>query len=343
MWIRCRFCSDDKGRAWAGISPSGRPLRPDFRALLCTQPVSTIVATADGATATVSISYGISGLRSVSRFVVARSTMTAIENATRFCWKVRFRSTVTKRRTARPQAEVSAIPFPTFPAVRITDFDVGLPHAHSHPPNLIPPAPLVLLPSTGPVIPIPFVSGASTVVINGMPARRCGDMGMGIWCGGYFPMFEIFLGSSSIWIEGARVARIGGDITKHCTFSAPKPSDPPMGPMIGTTVSASPNVIIGACRCRRLPRWRSVRHSSWLSRESAKRSMPSGPLGPGAWRTNWFPCSARAKASPRDLRDQFWPERHVLCACEVHRMAGSAQQPLHPSRPVFLLDLDQRP
>ena len=140
---------------------------------------------------------------------------------------------------------VSAIPFPAFPAVRITDTDIGLPHAHMHPPNLIPPAPPVPLPSAGPVIPIPFVSGAGTVLVNGMPAGRCGDMGMGIWCGGYFPMFEIFLGSSSVWIEGARAARIGVDITKHCVFSTPKPNDPPLGPMIGTTVSASPNVIIG--------------------------------------------------------------------------------------------------
>jgi uncharacterized Zn-binding protein involved in type VI secretion len=139
----------------------------------------------------------------------------------------------------------SAIPFPAFPAVRVLDFDVGLPHAHNHPPNLIPPAPPVPLPSTGPVIPIPYVSGASSVLINGMPAGRCGDMGMGIWCGGYFPMFEIFLGSSSVWVEGMRAARIGVDITKHCTFSAPKPNDPPMGPMIGTTVSASPDVIVG--------------------------------------------------------------------------------------------------
>ena len=114
------------------------------------------------------------------------------------------------------------------------DTDIGLPHAHSHPPNLIPPAPPVPLPSAGPVIPIPYVSGAGTVLINDMPAGRCGDIGMGIWCGGYFPMFEIFLGSSSVWIEGARAARIGVDITKHCVFSAPKPNDPPLGPMIGT-------------------------------------------------------------------------------------------------------------
>ena len=140
---------------------------------------------------------------------------------------------------------LSAIPFPAFPAIRITDMDVGLPHAHSHPPNLIPPAPPVPLPSTGPVIPIPFLSGANQSLINSLPAGRCGDMGLGIWCGGYFPMYEIFLGSSSVWIEGARAARLAVDITKHCVFTTPKPSDPPLGPMIGFTITSSANVLIG--------------------------------------------------------------------------------------------------
>jgi uncharacterized Zn-binding protein involved in type VI secretion len=137
------------------------------------------------------------------------------------------------------------IPFPALPAVRILDQDIGLPHAHNHPPNLIPPAPPVPLPSTGPIIPIPFLSGASTVLINGMPAARCGDMGLGIWCGGFFPMYEVFLGSCNVWVEGTRAGRVGVDITKHCVFSAPKPSDPPMGPMFGATISSSANVMIG--------------------------------------------------------------------------------------------------
>ena len=140
---------------------------------------------------------------------------------------------------------LSAIPFPALPAVRIADFDIGLPHAHSHPPNLIPPAPPIPLPSMGPVIPIPILSGASTVLVNGMPAGRCGDMGLGIWCGGYFPMYEVFLGSSSVWFEGARAARMLVDITKHCLFTTPKPQDFPIGPMLGTTISSSPNVRIG--------------------------------------------------------------------------------------------------
>ena len=62
-----------------------------------------------------------------------------------------------------------------------------------------------------------------------MPAARCGDMGLGVWCGGYFPMYEVFLGSSNVWIEGNRAGRVGVDITKHCIFSAPKPNDPPTG------------------------------------------------------------------------------------------------------------------
>lgn len=134
---------------------------------------------------------------------------------------------------------------PSFPAVRITDMDIGLPHAHAHPPNLIPPAPPVPLPSTGPVIPIPIFSGAEKTLINTLPAARCGDMGLGIWCGGYFPMYEIFLGSSNVWIESARAARVGVDITKHCIFTSPKPQDPPMGPMVGFTVTSSANVLIG--------------------------------------------------------------------------------------------------
>src|SRR5262249_52675742 len=117
---------------------------------------------------------------------------------------------------------------PSFPAVRIMDIDIGLPHAHDHPPNLIPPAPPVPLPSVGPIIPIPILSGANQTLINGLPAARCGDMGLGIWCGGYVPMYEVFLGSSNVWIEGARAARVGVDITKHCVFSSPEPSDPPM-------------------------------------------------------------------------------------------------------------------
>lgn len=133
-----------------------------------------------------------------------------------------------------------------FPALRVTDLDIGLPHAHSHPPNLTPPNPVpVPLPSMGPVISIPFLSGAQSIFIEGAPAARCGDLGLGMVCGGFFPMFEVFLGSSSVWFEGARQGRMAVDITKHCIFTSPRPSDPPIGPMLGSTVKGATKTLIG--------------------------------------------------------------------------------------------------
>lgn len=140
---------------------------------------------------------------------------------------------------------LSMIPSPALPALRISDMDFGMPHGHAHPPNLTPLG-MIFLPSTGPVIPIPIISGASRTLINNLPAARCGDIGLSIWCGSYVPLYEVFLGSSSVWIEGARAARMGIDITNHCIFSArPRPGDPPIGPFVGTTYTGSPNVIIG--------------------------------------------------------------------------------------------------
>jgi uncharacterized Zn-binding protein involved in type VI secretion len=137
----------------------------------------------------------------------------------------------------------SLIPFPALPAVRVGDLAIGFPHGHMHPPtNGLP------WPSIGPVIPLPWgISGAEKTLINGRPAARCGDLGIGIWCGGWFPLYEILLGSSSVWIEGARAARLGVDLTLHCLFSGvPKPSDiPTLGVPLGCTVTASQNVIIG--------------------------------------------------------------------------------------------------
>ena len=34
-------------------------------------------------------------------------------------------------------------------------------------------------------------------------------------------------------------------------------------------------------------------------------------------------------------------QRNALFSCEVRRMTGAAQQPLHLARPVLLLDLDE--
>jgi uncharacterized Zn-binding protein involved in type VI secretion len=144
-------------------------------------------------------------------------------------------------------APLGKIPFPALPALRVLDAEIGLPHGHYHPPNLIPPIiPVPLpLPSIGVVLPIPFLSGAKTVNINGRSAARCGDMGIGAWCGSFFPLFQIFLGSANVWIEGQRAGRVGVDVTTHCIFAAPRPQDPPCYPWVGFPVTGSGNVVIG--------------------------------------------------------------------------------------------------
>jgi len=134
---------------------------------------------------------------------------------------------------------VSWIPFPAFPALHVLDVALGMPHAHPAHPPFIP------LPNMGPIIPIPILSGAANVLVNGFPAARCGDMGLSIWCGGLFPLFEVFLGSSSVWLEGGRAARQFVDITKHCIFSTPRPQDPPAGPFLGIPITGSGDVLIG--------------------------------------------------------------------------------------------------
>ncbi|MCD4811467.1 PAAR domain-containing protein [bacterium] len=88
---------------------------------------------------------------------------------------------------------------------------IGLPHGHSHPPSLIPPAPPVPLPVIGPIT----LGCCVQVLINGMPAARVGDMGFNPTCVGIFPSFEIFTGSSKVFIGGMRAARTL-DVTMHC-------------------------------------------------------------------------------------------------------------------------------
>ncbi len=101
--------------------------------------------------------------------------------------------------------------FPSLPAMTMGAMHIGIPHAHMHPPSFIPPAPPIPLPSIG----VTLGSCAISVLLGGLPAARAGDIGLAITCGSLAPPFEIYTGSSNVFIGGARAARIG-DITKHC-------------------------------------------------------------------------------------------------------------------------------
>ena len=102
--------------------------------------------------------------------------------------------------------------FPSVPAATLGSLAMGIPHAHpAHPPSGPPPVPPTPIPPVGPVM-----FGCSVqVLIGGMPAARCGDLGLSATCCGLPPVFEVFTGSSNVFIGGGRAARVT-DITYHC-------------------------------------------------------------------------------------------------------------------------------
>jgi uncharacterized Zn-binding protein involved in type VI secretion len=108
--------------------------------------------------------------------------------------------------------DVLGIPMPSFPAAFLGSLYVGAPHAHAHPPSLVPPAPPVPLPSMGAIT----LGTSVKVLVGGMPAARVGDLGMAPTCGGLAPFFTVKLGSSKVFIGGARAARMT-DMCTACT------------------------------------------------------------------------------------------------------------------------------
>lgn len=130
---------------------------------------------------------------------------------------------------AKATACISAV-WPTFPAASMLSLAVGLPHAHL-------PTPMVVLPVIGAVLAGCCVS----VLINSIPAARCGDLGLNPTClGAPMPGFEVFTGSSKVFIGGARAARML-DLTKHCW--PPPPWKP--GPKMAKVVGAASKVLSG--------------------------------------------------------------------------------------------------
>jgi uncharacterized Zn-binding protein involved in type VI secretion len=108
---------------------------------------------------------------------------------------------------------ISAV-LPSFPAAHLGSLYVGAPHAHLHPPSLVPPAPPVPLPTLGAIT----LGTCMKVLIGGMPAARVGDLGMAPTCVGFAPFFTVLLGSSKVFIGGARAAR-STDMCTDCTPS----------------------------------------------------------------------------------------------------------------------------
>ncbi|WP_437738802.1 PAAR domain-containing protein [Sorangium sp. So ce1335] len=109
---------------------------------------------------------------------------------------------------------------PPMPAATLGMLYIGFPHGHLHPPSFTPPVtPVpVPLPSLGPIT----LGTCIQVLIGGLPAARAGDLGFAVTCCGINPMFEVFLGSSKVFIGGMRAARVA-DICKACLPSMAGP------------------------------------------------------------------------------------------------------------------------
>ena len=107
-----------------------------------------------------------------------------------------------------------AAAMPAFPAAHLGSFYLGIPHAHLHPPSLVPPAPTPIpLPTMGALV----LGTSMQVLVGGIPAARVGDLGLAPTCGGIVPYFPVFLGSSKVFIGGTRAARQ----TDMCTACTP--------------------------------------------------------------------------------------------------------------------------
>ncbi|MFC1642404.1 PAAR domain-containing protein [Myxococcota bacterium] len=101
---------------------------------------------------------------------------------------------------------------PSLPAATLGSLAVGLAHAHPlHPPSGPAPVPPTPIPPVGSVL----FGTCVSVLIGGRPAARCGDLGLNPTCCGIPPIFEVFTGSSNVFIGGARAARMT-DVTFHC-------------------------------------------------------------------------------------------------------------------------------
>ena len=125
---------------------------------------------------------------------------------------------------------------PSLPAATVMSPYLGTPHAHiKHPPSGPPPVPPTPLPSLGMVM----LGVSVRVLINGMPAARCEDIGLAPTCCAIPPAwFKIKTGSSNVFIGGNRAARLG-DVCKACPTPTPDPPAIPAGKMMAAIGKAA--------------------------------------------------------------------------------------------------------
>lgn len=131
-------------------------------------------------------------------------------------------------------APLAAI-FPSLPAATVMSPYIGTPHCHpSHPPSGPPPIPPTPLPSIGMVT----LGMSVKVLINGMPAARCDDIGLAPTCCGIPPAwFKIKTGSSNVFIGGSRAARLL-DVCQACK-NIPEPPNIPAGKVMAAVGKAA--------------------------------------------------------------------------------------------------------
>ena len=103
---------------------------------------------------------------------------------------------------------------PPLPAATMLSPHFGV-HGHVH-------LPFSPLPGTVPMVSFgPILFGCSVqVLVSGLPAARLGDIGLAPTCGGFTPFFQVFTGSSKVFIGGAWAARMT-DLTRGCLPAAP--------------------------------------------------------------------------------------------------------------------------
>ena len=127
---------------------------------------------------------------------------------------------------------------PSFPAATLGSLQLSI-HGHAHPPSMIPPSTVPApLPGIGPV----GGAGCVSVLIGGIPAAIAGDIGLAPTCCGFMPMFDIYTGSSNVFIGGSRAARMG-DITRHCN---PASALDVMGAVMGVAGAVAGGLQAGA-------------------------------------------------------------------------------------------------